>query len=228
MNKLISKLSGASLFTCMAMLPLSVSAHESGKGNAGYVTDINGHVATDGAGRCLRTVSWTPELATAACDPDLVKKAEAEPAPKVAEAPKPAPAPAPQADPEPITEKVTLRGEALFDVGKSEIKPTGKAELEELAAKRKAVDSVEIIRVVGYTDSTGPMAFNQTLSEQRANAVREYLVQLGLNPQRIQALGMGPANPVASNDTSEGRAQNRRVEVEIRAEREVNPTSTPN
>jgi outer membrane protein OmpA-like peptidoglycan-associated protein len=74
------------------------------------------------------------------------------------------------------------------------------------------------LAVEGYTDTTGTAAFNQTLSEQRANAVRDYLIQQGLDAGTITAQGFGPANPVASNDTPQGRQQNRRVEIIISGE----------
>ncbi|AJY47458.1 OmpA family protein [Martelella endophytica] len=73
------------------------------------------------------------------------------------------------------------------------------------------------VNVNGYTDSTGSAEYNQTLSQQRANSVANYLIQSGVSGSRISAVGFGPSNPVASNATPEGRAQNRRVEVQISA-----------
>lgn len=72
-----------------------------------------------------------------------------------------------------------------------------------------------LVDVTGHTDSTGSSAHNQKLSERRAASVAEYLVAQGNNPQRFQVLGMGQTEPVASNSTAEGRAQNRRVEIRI-------------
>ncbi len=72
-----------------------------------------------------------------------------------------------------------------------------------------------LVDVTGHTDSTGSAAHNQRLSERRAGTVAEYLVSQGNNPQRFQVLGMGQNEPIASNDTAEGRAQNRRVEIRI-------------
>ena len=70
----------------------------------------------------------------------------------------------------------------------------------------------------GYTDSVGSDTFNQTLSENRANSVRAYLIAQGLDPTSISAVGYGKSNPVASNDTAQGRQQNRRVEIIISGE----------
>jgi len=72
-----------------------------------------------------------------------------------------------------------------------------------------------LVDVTGHTDSTGSAAHNQRLSERRAGTVAEYLVSQGNNPQRFQVLGMGQNEPIASNSTAEGRAQNRRVEIRI-------------
>ena len=72
-----------------------------------------------------------------------------------------------------------------------------------------------LVDVTGHTDSTGSSAHNQQLSERRAASVAEYLVAQGNNPQRFQVLGMGQNDPIASNATPEGRAQNRRVEIII-------------
>jgi outer membrane protein OmpA-like peptidoglycan-associated protein len=72
--------------------------------------------------------------------------------------------------------------------------------------------------VEGFTDSVGSDAFNQTLSENRANSVRAYLIAQSLDPSAINAIGFGKSNPVASNDTSAGRQQNRRVEIIISGE----------
>jgi OOP family OmpA-OmpF porin len=71
------------------------------------------------------------------------------------------------------------------------------------------------VEIRGHTDSIGSDAFNQTLSEKRAQAVKDYLVSKGVDPNRLTVKGMGEADPVATNDTPEGRAQNRRVEFKV-------------
>lgn len=75
-----------------------------------------------------------------------------------------------------------------------------------------------MLQVEGYTDNIGSDDFNQKLSEQRAEAVRDYLISQGVNEQTITAKGFGPANPVADNSTSQGRQANRRVEIIVSGE----------
>jgi outer membrane protein OmpA-like peptidoglycan-associated protein len=75
------------------------------------------------------------------------------------------------------------------------------------------------VEVTGFTDSTGSVEFNQELSERRAEAVRQALTRYGISPQRVVARGLGPALPVASNNTASGRQQNRRVEITISDEK---------
>jgi outer membrane protein OmpA-like peptidoglycan-associated protein len=110
---------------------------------------------------------------------------------------------------------VSLPQGILFDVGSSAISPGFQDDLAALAGSlNRYPDS--IVEVVGHTDSTGPAALNQTLSVERAGAVRTVLVANGVAPGRARASGRGPTQPVASNDTPEGRALNRRVDVVIR------------
>jgi len=125
------------------------------------------------------------------------------PPPVVAEAPPPAPAP--------IKRKIVLRG-VNFDFDKYNIRPDAAPILDEAARTLQQYGDVTIY-VDGYTDSIGSDAYNQRLSERRANAVKEYLQSHGVAASRMTARGFGKTNPVASNETAEGRAQNRRVEL---------------
>jgi OOP family OmpA-OmpF porin len=181
-----------------------------------YWVDSNGKVVRDSSGNCVRTILWEPARATAECDAGLMPKKAAAPAPAKAE-----PAPAPKPAPQPVAEKVSLTAGALFDVNKAELKPAGKAELDALADKLKGAQ-VEQITVTGHTDSSGSKQLNQSLSERRADAVKAYLVSKGLDGSRIDTKGAGDTQPVASNSTAAGRAQNRRVEIDIRAQRTSN------
>jgi outer membrane protein OmpA-like peptidoglycan-associated protein len=108
-------------------------------------------------------------------------------------------------------------GDVLFDTGKFNLRMPAQLGLAKLSGIVLSHPGLKLA-VEGYTDTTGTAAFNQTLSEQRANAVRDYLVQQGLDAGTVTAQGFGPANPVASNDTREGRQQNRRVEIIISGE----------
>jgi len=108
-------------------------------------------------------------------------------------------------------------GDVLFDTGKYNLRLPAQLGLAKLSGIVLSHPGLKLA-IEGYTDTTGSATFNQTLSEQRANAVRDYLVQQGLDPASVTAQGFGPANPVASNDTPQGRQQNRRVEIIISGE----------
>ena len=203
------------LTTITALAGQSALAHPVSKVTPGYVGDSNGMVVTDSSGNCVRTSSWTPALATEACDAALAPKKAAAPAPAPVKA---EPAPAPKPAPQPVVEKVSLKAGALFDVNKADLKPAGKSELDALAAKLKDAQ-IEAITVTGHTDSAGSKQLNQSLSERRAEAVKAYLASKGLDGGRINTKGAGDTQPVASNKTAAGRAQNRRVEIDIKAQR---------
>lgn len=103
-----------------------------------------------------------------------------------------------------------------FDTNKSTLTPTAKANLDKLFPVLQSYSDTNIV-IYGFTDSTGTVEYNQTLSEQRAASVKSYLTSKGLNTSRFNTIGMGIADPVATNDTPEGRSQNRRVEFTITA-----------
>ncbi len=110
--------------------------------------------------------------------------------------------------------QLNLSADALFDFDKSVLKPVGRQNLDELLARIKGLD-VEVVLVVGHTDWIGTDAYNLGLSLRRAAAVRAYLVSQGLPADRIRSEGKGESEPVASNETDEGRARNRRVEITV-------------
>jgi outer membrane protein OmpA-like peptidoglycan-associated protein len=103
-----------------------------------------------------------------------------------------------------------------FDTSKSTLTPAAKANLDKLVPVFKSYADTDIV-IYGYTDSTGKVEYNQTLSEQRAASVKSYLAAKGLNTDRFKTTGLGIADPIATNDTPEGRSQNRRVEFAITA-----------
>jgi OOP family OmpA-OmpF porin len=170
--------------------------------------DASGQPWRNGPGsECWRDSSWTPATAYPTCDgaakpPPPAPMAAAAPPPPPA-APPPAPAPAPvAAAPRPAAQKVTYAADTFFDFDKYVIKPEGKAKLDDLVDKTKGI-ALEVIIAVGHTDNIGTVEYNQKLSERRANAVKDYLVSKGMK------------NPIASNSTAEGRAKNRRTEIEV-------------
>ena len=115
---------------------------------------------------------------------------------------------------------VNFSSQLLFDTGASQLQPGAYDRLRTLATTLKNYPQSQVI-IKGHTDSTGDNARNQRLSEDRADRVRTFLISEGVQSSRISAIGFGETMPVASNSTEAGRAQNRRVEVEIRPDREV-------
>lgn len=107
-----------------------------------------------------------------------------------------------------------MPGNITFATGRYEIKSQFYSVLDSVSKVLKEFDQTAI-KVSGHTDSTGSDQLNQTLSEQRAESVRQYLIRQDVASGRIQAIGYGPRYPVASNSTAEGREQNRRVELEL-------------
>ncbi len=222
-------------------------------GNSGYVlsatADAKNNVVRSGrygtsnasCNLCWRTGFWTPAMAIAECDPDLVKKAAPPPPPPAPAAPAPAPAapkpaappppPAPPAPPPPppapSVQKITIASKALFDFDKAVLKPDGQAVLDrEIVSRIKDVQKLELVLVTGHTDRLGSQQYNQKLSERRAAAVAGYLASKGVAKDKIETLGMGKTQPVPGVVCEQkNRKQliaclqpHRRVEVEVKGE----------
>ena len=161
---------------------------------------------------CWRDTGWTPATGVQGCDG---VPAPAAPAPVATPAaPAPAPTPAPVVPVAPATEKVSFAADAFFDFDKATLKPEGKAKLDDLTDKVKGI-TLEVIIAVGHADSVGSDAYNQKLSEKRAQAVKDYLTSKGTDASRVYVEGKGEKQPVADNKTADGRAKNRRVEIEV-------------
>ena len=116
--------------------------------------------------------------------------------------------------------KITFDSGILFASNESSLEPPARANLEQLAQTLVKYDDTNII-IEGHTDSQGSEAYNLELSKRRAQSVANYLAQQNVNPTRFTEMGYGEAYPVASNDTFEGRRQNRRVEIAIYANEEL-------
>ncbi|NOT69599.1 MAG: OmpA family protein [Methylophilaceae bacterium] len=136
-------------------------------------------------------------------------------------------APTPEAC-KPRVETITIASETLFGFDKATLKTEGKPALDEVAAKIKAHTDVQLVLVTGYTDSIGREAYNQKLSEHRANTVKDYLVSQGIDAARLQAVGKGESDPVVDGKGVKGRknlvsalAPNRRVVIDTTHEQPV-------
>ena len=198
----------------------------------GYLTDTRGDVVkAPGAGVCVRNSQWTPALAIAECDPDLVKKA----APQKAAAAKPAgkPEAKPEAKPKKpamlnVEQKIELQG---MEFNKAEMTAGNKADLDKflgaLAKPTKARGAVSIgaVIVTGHTDRIGSMKYNMKLSEKRAITVKDYIVSKGIDQKVIFWEGKGPKQPIPVTKFCDNKmkrkqlieclAPNRRVTVEV-------------
>jgi OOP family OmpA-OmpF porin len=156
-------------------------------------------------------------------EPKPAPKPQPVPAPAPKPEPKPAPPPPkpeakpepkPEAKPKPVAEKVTFAADVLFDFDKAVIKPEGKSKLDDLANKVKGIN-LEVVIAIGHADSIGSDEYNQRLSVRRAESVKAYMVSRGIEPNRVYTEGKGEQQPVASNRTADGRAKNRRTEIEV-------------
>ena len=143
---------------------------------------------------CWRDSSWTPATAAKGCDGALTAAAPA--ASGVSQS------------------KITLQADTLYDFDKASLKPEGMATLDKIAADLKKI-KLEVIIAVGNTDSVGTDAYNMALGQRRAQSVKAYLVSKGVDGSRIYTESKGKSNPVASNATAEGRAKNRRTDIEV-------------
>lgn len=186
-----------------------------------YWTDSSGKYVRDGVGHCVRTIAWTEASANADCDANLMKKVAPAPAPV------PAPVPAPDATPTPapvvapavvaprkpsIIEKAVRLEGANFATGSSKLLKAADSKLNEVVDAAREYPDVQL-DVTGYTDNVGNAQKNVKLSQERANAVKAYLVKNGVASERINTKGAGADSPIADNATAEGRSKNRRVEV---------------
>ena len=218
----------ATVATCAALLPATGSAATAERKD-GYWTDTQGGIVRAvGAGVCVRSSQWTPALAVAECDPDLVPKPAPKPAPPAAKpAPEAKPAPKPEAKPKPakpqmlnVERKIELQG-MPFD--KAEMTPDNLKELDKFMADLKPVTLGALI-VTGHTDRIGSLRYNQRLSERRAVVVKDYVVSKGVDPKLIFWEGKAFKQPIpvtkfCSNNMKrkqliECLAPNRRVTVE--------------
>ncbi|MCW8903807.1 OmpA family protein [Sedimenticola sp.] len=176
-------------------------------------------IVMNGSNNCWRTGFWTADMAIAECDPSLVKVA-------AAETPM-----APVAPPPMKSEAIvlTLESDTLFEFDKSVISAEGKQQLDnQVIAKMNEYPQIEMVRITGHADRIGSEAYNQKLSQRRADAVKDYLIEQGIVSSRTETAGSGESDPAVSCADITGRNNsqntnlvdclkpNRRVVVEIK------------
>lgn len=194
-----------------------------------YLTDVRSSVVMSGYGLCWHTGTGPAPISTIECDPNFVPA----PVAKVIVEPTPEPVVVAVVTPEPVAqpviERVTLDADALFDFDRAVLRPAGRAALDDFVARIKGIDP-EMIMAVGHTDRFGSEAYNQRLSEQRAEAVKAYLVSQGIRSDRVQTEGKGETQPVTkAGECDSARSvksiacmqPDRRVEIEVAGTRIV-------
>lgn len=133
--------------------------------------------------------------------------------------PPPPPPPKPQAKPAPPPppplKRIATLGETHFAFDSYQLKPEGKVILDEAVKVMMQRPDIKLVEVAGHTDHIGTVAYNQVLSEKRAQSVKDYMVSKGISASRLKAVGYGKSRPIATNTTKEGRAKNRRVELNV-------------
>lgn len=180
------------LLQLLAIAGISISASVSAQNVDNWVNS-SGTVWKNGTNElCWRNANWTPATAAPGCDGAIARAA----------------------GPAAVAAKVNFTADALFDFDKSALKPAAITSLDNLVGQIKSL-ALEVIIAIGHTDSVGTDAYNQKLSVRRAEAVKKHLVSKGIADNRIQIEGKGESQPVADNKTDDGRAKNRRVQIEV-------------
>ena len=203
----------------MKKLITTIVALSAGLGSAQTVdnwVNSTGQPWKNSVGQCWRNANWTPATAHADCD-GAIKPVQPRVQATIPAAPRAettTPAPTPKA-PEKQVVKMTYSTDTLFDFDKSVLKPEGRQMLDGLVGKINHDFNLEVIIAVGHTDWIGTNAYNQKLGLRRAEAVKAYLISKGIEKNRVYTDSKGETQPIASNKTAAGRAQNRRVELEV-------------
>lgn len=152
--------------------------------NEGYLTDTNGQIVRSGTGLCWHDGYWTPANAVEGCDL-VAKKA-------------------------PVSAKITLSADVLFDFNKATLKPEGRFVLDKIIDNLMGLSTVEVIAITGYTDRIGSDKYNLTLSQKRAGVVKSYLSET-IHDNVMVTQGKGKANPV-TGDTCKGQVSNKLIQ----------------
>lgn len=215
------------------ILPLAIASLISSTATANETVwiDSAGKTVKDGTDNCLHTIKYksgdpecggtakpAPVVVAPAVDEEALLRAKLEAERKAAAAKLQA------RKAEILTElkDIKLKSDTSFSTGGYTLSNAGKRELDGLYNKLAELGAaIKTVNVVGHADDRGKASFNQTLSEKRANSVKQYLVQKGFDANRINTSGKGETQPIATNKTAAGRAQNRRVEISVDGQIEV-------
>lgn len=188
----------------------------------GYTEDSGGQVVTSNFGECVQTGTWKQDMSIPECDAALAARLEAEKlaaaeaearrAAELAALERPTPAP------KPTLVRLSDQRNVMFEFNSATLTPAAAEALDGALAKIREFDQLDRVEIVGHTDSSGPETYNRTLSQRRADSVRQFLESRGVDASILSARGEGEANPLADNATRQGRAQNRRVDILISGE----------
>ncbi|MGH1486272.1 MAG: OmpA family protein [Cellvibrionaceae bacterium] len=213
---MINKLTCASV---VALTSVVLSSGALAHVKNGALVSGNGKPVSSSYTKCVKVTSGK---FASQCQPIKPKEVAApKPAPVVKEPAKPEYVPtAPKPTLVKVTDTVSLSGDASFATNSAELTAGGMAVLDKFVSDLAKVEPVSLV-LTGHADSRGNDAYNQQLSERRAKSVESYLVSKGVSSSIISASGKGETQPVASNATKEGRAQNRRVDIEVTANKTV-------
>jgi len=197
-------------------------------GDGPYWTDVNGNIVRSATtGECIRSINWTPEDAIEGCDGKPVKPKSAA-VPVVAAVPADSDGDGVPDDvdkcPDSPTDKpvdadgctivsVVLKN-VQFESNSSELTSGSSESLDKVVNAMNEYDQLRI-EIQAHTDNSGEAAYNLSLSEKRANSVRDYLIAKGVAANRMVVKGSGETQPIADNSTRDGRATNRRVELKV-------------
>jgi OmpA-OmpF porin, OOP family len=234
-NRFNLKLTGAAVAFALATIAGPTLARE------GYVTHTpQAQIVTTASGECVKTAFWTPADAALPCDTVRVVNTPPPPVAVVAPPPVAAPAPAPTPlvtappPPPPVIEQISLSSDVLFEFDKAELRPEGRKKLDEISDRLKGAN-VQQINAIGHADRIGSDEYNKKLSAERAEAVKQYLAQKGVETTKVRSEGRGEAEPVTAGQCKGMTGQklisclqpDRRVDIEVRGERQVAGTPTP-
>lgn len=212
------------LFFTLAVISITSQSHQ-----GQWLIDGSGSVVRDGFNECVHVSKGVKEAACGDKTAPALKVEAVQPAPVAAPKPQPVaaasePEPNVEAKPKPavVEETYTLAGDALFDTNQFTLSPAGKVALDQFLSHLNRSPNIRMtkISVVGHADSRGDDAYNQDLSEKRAKTVADYLIKMGIPFNFIKSSGRGERDPVASNQTVDGRAKNRRVEITLSGKQE--------